>query len=94
MYPILSQDNGHPDQESRTIEEKSEGWEYIADVRAWETVSNILRGYGVSLREGGGRTVTFSSQKRINMKGLKERRLLWSYSVAKVKRIKELVEVG
>jgi hypothetical protein len=91
----LSQDNGYPDLNGPSIiEDKSEGYEYIADVKAWETFSNILRGYGVVLRDGGGRRVTFVSDKRIDMKEMKRMGLLHSYSVAKVKRVKELVEVG
>ena len=91
----LSQENSHPDSEgsSRVIEEQSEGYEYTADVRAWETFRNILRGHGVNLREGD-RKVTFTSERRLDMKGMKERGLLWSYAVAKVKRVKLLEEVG
>ncbi len=81
-------------EDSPIIEEESEEYEYTADVRAWETFCNILRGYGVALLEGEGREVTFTSHKRIDMKGMKEKGLLWSYAVAKVKRVKELLEVG
>ncbi len=76
------------------IEEEPDGYEYVADVRAWETFSNILRGYGVAIREEGGRRVTFRSDKLIDMKRMKEDGVLWSYAVAKAKRVKELLEVG
>lgn len=92
----MSQDIGEPEHAKgdSVIDEEFEGYEYIADVRAWETFSNILRGYGVLLHEGAGRKVTFSSESRVDMKTFKEKGLLWSYAVAKVKRVKELIEVG
>lgn len=91
----MSQDNRYPETEGDpVIEEEAEGFEYVADVRAWETVSNLLRGFGIAIHEGNGRKVTFRSERRIDMKGMKEKGLLWSYAVAKVKRVKELVEVG
>jgi len=76
------------------LEEEADGYEYTADVKAWETFSNVLRRNGVELSEGRGRRVTFRSEKRLDMKGMKHKGLLWSYAVAKVKRVKELVEVG
>jgi hypothetical protein len=91
----LSQDNGYSGREdAQVIEEEVEGYEYNADVIAWETFGNIVRGYGVALHEGGGRKVTFSSKTRLDLKGMKENGVLRSYAVAKVKRVKELLEVG
>jgi hypothetical protein len=91
----LSQDNGRPERQGASvIDEEFEGYEYTVDVRAWETFSNILRGQGVALHERGGRRVSFSTRERIDVKGMKEKGLLWSYAVAKVKRVKELLEVG
>jgi hypothetical protein len=69
------------------------GFEYTVHVRAWETFRNLMRGHGISLREGG-RQVTFLSEKRIDMKRMKEKGLLWSYVVAKVKRSIEIIETG
>jgi hypothetical protein len=68
-------------------------YEYTVHVRAWETFANLIHRYGVSLREGD-RHVTFRSERRIDMKGMKEKRLLWSYSVAKIVIEKEIVEKG
>jgi hypothetical protein len=91
----LPQDNKPLEREGAPIiEEGFEGFEYTVDVRAWETFNNIMRGHGVALREGGSRRVTFSSEQRIDMKSMKEKGLLWSYAVARVKRVKELLEVG
>ena len=90
----MSQENSRSGPESSSIiEEESEGFEYTADVRAWETFRNILRNYGVDLPQRNGR-LTFTSETRIDMKEMKEKGLLWSYAVAKVKRVKELDEVG
>jgi hypothetical protein len=68
-------------------------YEYTVHVRAWETFANLIHRYGVRLREGD-RHVTFRSENRIDMKGMKEKRLLWSYTVAKVVVEKEVVEKG
>jgi hypothetical protein len=53
----------------------------------------MLRKHGVALREGD-RRVTFRLEKLLDMKGMKEKGVLWSYAVAKVNRVKELIEVG
>ncbi len=91
----MSQENRYPDHESSpVIEKEPDGYEYVADVSAWETFSNILRGYGLALRDEGSRRVTFRSDKLIDMKRMKEDGVLRSYAVAKVKRVKELLEVG
>lgn len=68
-------------------------YEYTVHVRAWETFANLIDRYGVRLREGD-RHVTFRSERRIDMKEMKEKRLLWSYTVAKVVVAKEVVEKG
>jgi hypothetical protein len=91
----LSLEARHTDSESTpVISEEAEGYEYIADVKAIETFRNTLRGLGITPRERDGRKVAFTSEKLLDMKGMKERGLLWSYAVAKVKRVKELLEVG
>jgi hypothetical protein len=76
------------------IAEEPDGYEYVADVKAKETFMNTLRGYGLRPREQDGRKVMFTSDKLLDMKGMKERGLLWSYAIAKVRRVKELLEVG
>jgi hypothetical protein len=68
-------------------------FEYIVDVRAWETFSNQLRAIGINLREGS-RKVTFRSSQRLDMRKLKEKGLVWSYTISKVVVGKELVEMG
>ena len=94
MCAILSQEKGYHDSEGPPIiEEAFDEYEYVADVRAWEAFSNMLRKHGVALREGD-RRVTFRLEKLLDMKGMKERGLLWSYAIAKVRRVKELLEVG
>ncbi len=91
----MSQEIRHPDsEESAVIAEEPEGYEYVADVKARETFRNIIRGHGITPRERDGRKVVFTSEKLLDMKGMKERGLLWSYAIARVKKVKELVEVG
>ena len=69
-------------------------FKYIAHVRAIETFRNILRGQGVSMPETGGGNVSFVSTTRLNMKGYKERGLISSYSVIRVRRVEDVVEEG
>ncbi|MDA4117170.1 MAG: hypothetical protein OK455_02380 [Thaumarchaeota archaeon] len=73
--------------------EQREEYKYTAEVRAWETFSNVMRRHGVTLPEGD-RTVTFTSKNLIDMKRMKEMRLIWSYSITKVVRTSQLIEQG
>lgn len=91
----MSQETRNHDPESDpVISEEPEGYEYIADVKARETFWNTLKGLGITPRERDSRKMVFTSEKLLDMKGMKERGLLWSYAIAKVRRVKELVEVG
>jgi hypothetical protein len=79
--------------ESSPTKDEQVDYEYTVHVRAWETFANLIHRYGVSLREGD-RHVTFRLGTRIDMKGMKEKRLLWSYTIAKIIVGKEVVEKG
>lgn len=76
--------------QNRNIQDE---YEYFVDVRAWETFSNQLRKVGISLREGT-RKVTFRSGSRIDLKQMKAKGLVWSYTISKVVVGKELLETG
>jgi hypothetical protein len=69
-------------------------YKYIANIKAFETFRNIVRGQGVSMPETGGGNVSFTSPKRLDMKAYKDGGLLWSYSVIRVRRVEEVVEEG
>jgi hypothetical protein len=79
--------------ESFLTNDEGGAYEYTAHVRAWETFVNLINRYGVKLREGD-RHVTFRSERRIDMKGMKEKRLLWSYTIARIVVEREFVEKG
>ncbi len=68
-------------------------FEYVVEVKAWETFSNQLRTFGINVREGN-RKVTFRSGQRIDLKKMKDKGLVWSYTISKVVVGKELVETG
>ena len=81
---------------SRTLpphKDEPDEYEYTVDVSAWESFTNMMRGHGVSLPDGN-RITTFRSEKRLNMKLLREKGLLRSYSVARLMTRKEVVETG
>jgi hypothetical protein len=79
--------------ESSPTDDGRVDYEYVVNVRAWETFANVMRGYGVNLRQGD-RQVTFRSGQRIDMKRMKEKGLVWSYTIAKIVVGKEVVEKG
>ncbi len=69
-------------------------YNYIVHVRAFETFRNLIRQVGVSIPETAGSHVSFTSARRLNMKAYKERGLVWSYSVIRVRKVEEVVEEG
>jgi hypothetical protein len=75
-------------------EEPDTEYKYIAKVRAFETFRNLVRREGISIPEAGAGTVSFTSPKRLNMKAHKERGLIWSYSIIRVRRVEDVVEEG
>jgi hypothetical protein len=78
---------------SSSTREDRVDYEYTAHVRAWETFANVMRRHGVNLRQGE-RQVTFRTGKLIDMKRLKENRLVWSYTVAKIVVDRVVLEKG
>jgi hypothetical protein len=65
----------------------------LVDVKARETFSNLMRVYGINLHERD-RKATFRSRTRLDMKRMKEKGLIRSYSVARVIVSKEVLERG
>jgi hypothetical protein len=68
-------------------------YRYIVHVKAWETFVNMMRREGIIIPEGS-HFVSFTSTKRIYMKGHKDNGLVWSYSIIKVTRTEDIVEEG
>ena len=68
-------------------------YEYTVDVTAWEAFVNLMRGNGISLPDGN-RVMTFRSERRLDLKNLRLKGLLRSYSVARLVTSKEVVETG
>ena len=74
-------------------EQDGEEYEYTVNVSALETFRNHLEKNGVGVTEVGNKTV-FTAWKRLNMKALKERGTIRSYSIVRLRRHKQLVEEG
>jgi hypothetical protein len=74
-------------------EERGEEYEYTAEMKAFEAFRNVMRKEKIPLNEGD-RRVTFRSRKFFDMKTFKKMGLLWSYSIARVKTRREVVEEG
>ncbi len=68
-------------------------YQYSVHVTAGETLANILRRQGIAVPETAPH-VTFTSPTRIDLKPLKEKRIIKSYSISKVRRATELIEEG
>jgi hypothetical protein len=66
-------------------------FKYLIDVRAFETLRNVLRREGVSIPEGSNH-ISFTWHKRLNMKALKESGMIWSYSIIRVRKVEEIIE--
>lgn len=70
-------------------------YEYTAVVRAKEAFTNVLYGLGIGLAlQGNERTVTFTHQGLIDMQELKDRGIVGSYRIAKVRRLKQIISTG
>jgi hypothetical protein len=74
-------------------EERSEEYEYTAEVKAFEAFRNVMRKEEIPLSEAD-RRVTFRSRKFLDMKTFKKMGLLWSYKIARVKTHREVIEEG
>jgi len=68
-------------------------FQYIVNIRAFETFRNLLRQEQIQIPEGSNH-VTFTVPKRLDMKGYKERGLIWSYTVIRLRRTQDVVEEG
>ncbi len=68
-------------------------YRYIVHIKAWETFVNMMRREGIIIPEGS-HFVSFTSMKRIFMKGHKENGLIWSYSIIRVARTEDVIEEG
>lgn len=68
-------------------------YNYIAHVRALETFANQISRLGVSIPDKSAH-VSFTSSKRLDMRSLKDRGLVWSYSIIRVRKNEEVIEEG
>jgi hypothetical protein len=83
------------DQQLHKFTETPEGpdieYRYIAHVRAIETFANVMDRLGISLPDKSSH-VSFTSPKRLNMKIYRENKLIWSYSIIRVRKEEEVIE--
>jgi hypothetical protein len=68
-------------------------YRYIVHIKAWETFVNMMRREGIIIPEGS-HFVSFTSTKRLYMKGHRDNGLVWSYSIIRVARSEDVIEEG
>jgi hypothetical protein len=72
----------------------SEEFEYHVQLKAIEAFYNIMQREGVALPGMTGFSLSFTSEKRLDMKRLKDRGIIRSYKVTRVRHEEEVVEEG
>jgi hypothetical protein len=85
------------EQRTTSSAESAEGpdiqYQYVVNIRAIETFVNLMAREGLNIPERSS-SVSFTLPRRLNMKVLKERGVLYSYSVIRVRRVEDVVEEG
>jgi hypothetical protein len=79
----LGYDVGIPDHEYR----------YLVKPRALETFVNLMKHEGIIITDPSA-TLSFPSPRILDMKSLKERGVLWSYTIIRITKNEELIEIG
>lgn len=84
-----------PEQESKSLmgEGPDTEFQYVVDVRAVETFVNQMARVGIIIPDKSSRA-RFASPRRLDMKSLKQRGLIWSYTVIRVRYNEEVIEEG
>jgi hypothetical protein len=67
-------------------------YQYIVNIRAIETFVNLMAREGINLERSSN--ASFTLPRRLNMRVLKERGVLYSYSVIRVRRVEDVIEEG
>jgi hypothetical protein len=75
------------------VESQDTEYRYIVQISAFESFRNIARREGIVIPESST-YASFTTPKRLDMRGYKQRGLIWSYSVIKVRRHEEIIEEG
>jgi hypothetical protein len=80
-----------PDKKTRLDE-----YEYRVEAQALETFTNLMRFQGVSMPWGGPANgiIVFTSDRLLNMRRLKERGIIKSYTIIRLTRRDEVIEEG
>jgi len=81
------------DEAAQGLETPGIEYRYIVHVRALEAFGNRMRREGTIIPEGPAH-VSFSTNKRLDMKELREDGLIWSYSIIRVTRAEDILEEG
>ncbi len=77
----------------RETGESTVEYRYIVHTKAFETFTNLLRTQGINIPEKSAR-LSFKSRMLLDMRQMKEKGLLWSYSIIRVRSAEEVVEEG
>jgi hypothetical protein len=67
-------------------------YQYIVSIRAIETFVNLMAREGINIERSSN--ASFTLPRRLNMRALKERGVLYSYSVIRVRRVEDVIEEG
>jgi hypothetical protein len=67
-------------------------YQYVVNVRAIETFVNTMSREGLALPQQSA--ISFRSRRLLNMRKLKERGILWSYSIIRVRTVEDVLEEG
>ena len=67
-------------------------YQYIVSIRAVETFVNLMAREGINMERSSN--ASFTLPRRLNMRAMKERGVLYSYSVIRVRRVEDVIEEG
>jgi hypothetical protein len=90
VLPNLDQQRTTSSAES--VEGPDVQYQYIVNIRAIETFVNLMAREGINIERSS--SASFTLPRRLNMRVLKERGVLYSYSVIRVRRVEDIIEEG
>lgn len=69
-------------------------YQYVVHVKAMEALANTLSPLGIMIPQASFPKVTFRASRLLPMKQYKERGLVWSYTITRIRFQEEIVEEG
>ncbi len=68
-------------------------YQYIVNVRAVETFANMMSRLGINITYTS-KNLSFTAPRLLNMKAMKERGIIFSYSIIRVRTVEDVIEEG